>query len=377
MEFLQSGLMSMAAFIFVLTLVVYVHEMGHYIVARLNGVKVDEFSIGFGREIFGWTNKNGTRWKFSWIPLGGYVKLFGDADAASTGPQAKAEGYTQEEKSQMLHYKSVGARAAVAAAGPIVNFLFAIILFAGLFMFVGRSFSPPIIANIQPGSVAEKIMLKKGDIVTSIDGQKFTSFEDMALYIRARPTQEMSLNILRDDEKLHFSFTPQALEIEPFKGMKETIGVIGISGEGKWEKLSLPQAVLEGVKKTWLTIQNSFLGLGKLIKGEESTDKLSGPLGIYKITGQIAERSFIDLLSFMAFISIALGFVNLLPIPALDGGHLLFCLIEAVRGKPLNEKLQGYATAAGFAILIGILLISTWSDLKKFEIFAPIVKFFT
>jgi regulator of sigma E protease len=378
MEFLATSGLYLVSFLLVLTLVVYIHEFGHYIVARMNGIKVEAFSIGFGPEIFGWTNKAGMRWKFCWIPLGGYVKMYGDADAASTGAEKSATEYTEDEKSQMLHYKSVGARAAVAAAGPIANFLFAIVIFAGLFLFVGKPTTAPFVGEIQAGSAAEQAGLQVDDKFIRVDGHAIKAFEDILLYVKPNQGTPMDMVILRNGVEKNITITPHIDEEKTITGDMQKVGRIGVkSTQMMWEKSNPWTAVTDGVQRTWYVISQSVVSIGQMISGTRPSDGLSGPIGIFHITGKFAEQGLPALISFMAMISIALGLINLFPIPALDGGHLLFCGIEALRGKPLNEKFQEYVTMGGIVALLGLMVFATWNDLNRLNVFGSIAKLFS
>ena len=366
----MSIIINILAFVGVFCIVVFVHELGHFLVARFNGVKVEVFAIGFGPELLGYTDKSGTRWKLSAIPLGGYVKMYGDANVASTGPQAELSKEEKDNWNLTLHSKSAGQRAAVASAGPIANFLFAILSFCILFQFSGKPATLPILGQILPNGAAEKYGLQTGDYVLEVDGSSIDSFESLAQHIQLSPDIPLKLKIKRNETIQELSVTPALIERKDIFGNVNKIGQLGIAegAEKKWTKLGPIDAVTEATKYTWFVSVKTLNMLGQMITGSRSADELGGPIAIFKMSGQAAQIGFSAIISFMAMLSIGLGLINLFPIPALDGGHILFCAIEGIRGKPLSEKIQEYVTIVGVFAVLSLMIFSTWNDLKKLRI---------
>lgn len=364
------------AFIFALSVLVFFHELGHYWVARRNGVKVEAFSIGFGPELFGWNDKADTRWKVCLMPFGGYVKMFGDADAASAGPNEEAREFTQEEKDLSFFYKPLRARAAIVAAGPIANFILAVVLFAILYMAVGvpEKFYAGI-GEVTADSAAEEAGLQKGDRVLSLNGQNLETFDDLRTIVLANPNVALEAVILRGGSELLMSVTPKAQE----QGEK-TIGLLGVRPDPEQAEIvryNPIEASWMGVQKTY-ELTGQILGhLGKLITGEGNVKDLSGPLRIAQVSGEAAQSGFENLIYLMAVLSVNLGLINLFPIPMLDGGHLVFYAAEAIRGKPLSEKVQEYGFRVGLTLVLGLMIFATWNDLAQLNVFGYIKGLFT
>jgi regulator of sigma E protease len=351
-------------FIIVLSVLVFVHELGHYLVARYNGVGVDVFSIGFGPEIFGWNDKAGTRWKVSWLPLGGYVKMVGDADAASTPDHANLKKMTEDQKSRSLFYKTVWQRIAVSIAGPVANYLFAILIFALLYATIGQRYTVPIVQGIQEGSVAAQAGFLPGDHIKSINGESIETFEDIITIVQTHAGDPLQIVLNRNGHILSLSVVPKLSEIKDHFGHIHKIGLLGIQGtEAGYLKRSWLNcwwyATKEILSLSWQTLK----ALGQIVIGAKSADGLGGPLRIAQMSGEIAQSGFPALIWFMAVLSVNLGLINLFPVPMLDGGHLLFYFIEAVRKKPLSEKAQEWGFRIGFGLIIGLMLLATWNDL--------------
>jgi regulator of sigma E protease len=348
-----------------LTVLVFVHEFGHYWVARRNGVRVDIFSIGFGPELFGWYDEAGTRWRVSAIPLGGYVKMFGDADAASRPAEGLA-AMGEAERAVAFHHKPLGARAAVIAAGPAANFLFAIVALAILFMIVGQPFTPPVIDQVVPDGAASAAGMLPGDRVIELDGKKIERFEDIQEVIVRSPGVTLHFTVQRGDEKVQLTLTPREHEVtDPF-GKTHTTGFIGVSrGSDEYVRRNPIQAVWAAVGETFSLSVNTLRSVWEMITGARGTDELGGPIGIAQISGQVAKIGLTPLIWLTAVLSINLGLINLFPIPVLDGGHLLFYAFEAIRGRPLGEKAQEYGFRIGLALVLSLMVFATRNDLFR------------
>lgn len=355
-------------FLIVLTVLVFVHELGHYLVARRNGVRIEVFSIGFGPELFGFTDRVGTRWKFSAIPLGGYVKMFGDADAAST-PDGGLRDMTEQERAVSFHHKRLGQRAAVVAAGPIANFLFAILALGILFIAQGQPFTPPDIGIVQPGSAAEEAGLEPGDRILAIDGAEIERFEDVQQIVRMNPGEAMNLVVLRDGREVGVSVTPQITEVTDRFGNTHRIGLLGVGRSGvEYRQLDPLSALWNAGKETAQLTVGTLGAVGQMIAGARGTEELGGPLRIAQMSGEVAQTGVVALVWFMAILSINLGLINLFPIPMLDGGHLLFYAVEAVRGKPLGDRAQDYGFRIGLALVLTLMVFATWNDLVHLRV---------
>ncbi len=350
-------------FLIILTILVFVHELGHYLVARYNKVTIEVFSIGFGPELFGWHDKAGTRWKFSIIPLGGYVKMYGDADASSRPDTKSLKKMTKEQKLNSLHSKSVGQRMAVSAAGPFANFLFAIVVLAGLFMIKGEPFTPASVGAVSSGKIAEKAGLKAGDKIISLNGVPVKDFHDLRNQIIHNKGKDVDVRYLRDstEQMVHVKM----VEVDTL-GVETPVGVMGIAPPlPEYHKTNPLQAVTHAIEKTWRMSVDTLLGIGQMITGQRSAEELGGILSIGEMAGKSAKGGGTTLFLFMAILSINLGLINLLPIPVLDGGHLLFYGIEGIFGKPVPEKIQEYAFMVGLALVLGVMLMSTWNDVVR------------
>lgn len=429
----QTLLWTLIPFLFVLTIVVFFHELGHFWVARRNGVRVEVFSIGFGRELVGFNDRHGTRWKLCAIPLGGYVKFFGDADAASSPDFETTAQMTEAERSESFFYKSLGARAAIVAAGPIANFILAIVIFAGIFMLAGKPIVQPrasaLIVTIakaeggfratdvieqvngqpvlsfeglsqvvaaNPGkpldfvviragqranlqttpdmawfrpSVAEQAGFRPGDLVLSIDGRAIESFSDMQRIVGSSAGQTLAIKVDRDGRQVDLMANPAIFEFKDRFGGTHRIGRLGVSksnqpGDTEIRRYGPVTAVWMGMKETWFVIERTFSYLGGVIMGTQSADQLGGPIRIAQVSGEAAQIGFVALMSLAGLISVSIGLLNLFPIPMLDGGHLLFYAIEAVRGRPMSEKAQEMAFRVGLMVVLMLMMFATWNDIR-------------
>ena len=354
-------------FLFVLTIVVFFHELGHFLVARWAGVKVLVFSVGFGPELLGFTDRHGTRWKLSAIPLGGYVKFFGDQNPASVPDQEKVATMTAEERAQSFFYKSVTRRAAVVAAGPIANFILAVLIFAGIFMFYGKSSTSARVDSVQAGGAAEAAGFKPGDVVLSINGQEIQTFAEMQRVVTGSAGQTLQVTVNRGGENLVLKAVPELKEIKDPFGNAHRVGVLGITrsmgdDDAKLEKAPPFTALKLGVAETWFVVERTMSYLGGVITGSESADQLGGPIRIAQVSGQVATVGMAALIHLTAVLSVSIGLLNLFPIPLLDGGHLLFYAIEALRGRPLSERAQELGFRFGLAFVLMLMIFATYND---------------
>ena len=368
-EFLHHGLTYVVPFLLILTVLVFVHEFGHYLIARWNGVRVEVFSIGFGAELFGWWDRAGTRWKFSTIPLGGYVKMFGDADASSGLPAAGLARLAQADREVSFHYKRLGQRAAIVAAGPAANFVFATVVLAVLFMTFGQPYTPPEVGQVQPGSAAEQGGIQPGDVILSIDGRHIARFEDVQQAVRLNPGTPITIVVRRDGGELELRVTPTPTELTDRFGYRYEIGLLGIARSGmEYIKRDPLTALLQAGTETWNLSVGTLKAMWQIVIGTRAVDELGGPLRIAQMSGEVAQGGMVAVLWFMAVLSINLGLINLFPVPVLDGGHLLFYAAEAVRGQPLGHRAQEYGFRIGLALVLTLMVFATWNDLVHLRI---------
>lgn len=355
-------------FLFVLTIVVFFHELGHFLVARWNGVKVLTFSLGFGPELAGFNDRHGTRWKLSAIPLGGYVKFFGDESEASTPSSETLSAMSAEERAGSFHHKKVGARAAIVAAGPIANFLLAIVIFTCLFTFFGKPSTTARVDKVEVGSAADKAGFQAGDIVTSINGTAIGSFSEMQRIVGTRAGEQLSFTIKRGDSSLQLQGTPQLREVKDSFGNVHRLGVLGITrstnpGDVVTERVDPATAAWLGVKETWFVVERTMAYIGGVFTGREAADQVGGPIRIAQISGQVATIGVAALVHLAAVLSISIGLLNLFPVPLLDGGHLLFYAVEAVRGRPLSDRAQEMGFRIGLGLVLMLMVFATYNDI--------------
>lgn len=358
--------------LFVLTLVVFFHELGHFLVARLFKVQIEAFSIGFGKEIFGFTDSKKTRWKFCWIPLGGYVKFAHDANASSLPDAEDLQTLTDEEKKGSFHHKPIWQKALVVAAGPIASFILGIIIFAGINYDRGLQGPSGLIGEVLENSAAQEAGLKAGDKIVKIDEAATPFFNDIFRIVSFSRNEKLTLTVERGPETLIVPIVPKTAEVDNGMGRKVTMGRIGIApsqDQETWitQKFTPLGAIKSSVDQTSFIITSTLGYIGKLFTGRESIDKLNGPIGIGKIVKQFSEFGFISTLYIAGLLSVSIGLFNLFPIPMLDGGHLLFYAIEAVRGKPASEKFMEYSFRAGLALLLGMMILATKNDIPWFN----------
>ncbi|MFP5447221.1 MAG: M50 family metallopeptidase [Alphaproteobacteria bacterium] len=395
-DFLQTALGYIIPFLLVLTVVVTIHELGHYWAARACGVAIDQFSIGFGRRIFGWRDRQGVEWRVGWIPLGGYVKFSGDENAASVPDHDNLEAMRQRLEAEQgpgaadryFHFKPVWQRAFVTAAGPLANFVLAIVLFAVLLMSVGETVIPARVAAVQPDSPAARAGFAVDDIVVQANGQDIDNFFDLQQIIAVRSNAPTSFVVDRGGQLVSLTATPERRLVSDRMGGEQKIGVLGIAspaqvGERTVRRYGPIEAVAGGVERTWRVLSTTVYYLGRVVTGRESADQLGGPLRIAQASGQVAQSgaqgapdagsmllgSAVALLGLTAVLSVGIGFMNLLPVPILDGGHLVFYAYEAVARRPLAAKVQAAGYRVGLALLLGLMLFATWNDLQQLRVF--------
>ncbi len=356
-------------FLFVLTIVVFFHELGHFWVARRAGVKVLAFSLGFGPELIGFNDRHGTRWKISAVPLGGYVKFFGDDTEASTPSADALANMSEDEKRGSFHHKKVGARAAIVAAGPIANFILAIVIFTCLFTFFGKPSTTARVDKIEAGSAAAAAGFQVGDIVQSIDGSKIDTFTDMQRIVSIRPGEKLHFVVKRGDSTVELDGTPELREVKDAFGNVHKQGVLGITrqtaaGDVLTERVDPATALWLGVKETWFVVDRTLAYIGGVFVGHEAANQFGGPIGIARISGQVAATGGLPgLIQLAAILSISIGLLNLFPVPLLDGGHLLFYAVEALRGRPLSERAQEMGFRIGLGLVLMLMVFATYNDI--------------
>ncbi len=360
---------SILPFIFVLSIVIFFHEFGHFIVGRLCGVKVDAFSLGFGPELFAFTDRSGTRWRLGLLPLGGYVKFHGDANGASMSDEESVAAMPASERAVTFFMQKVWKRALIVAAGPVANFILAIIIFTGIYLVQGRGMLVPQIDKVAVGSAAAAAGFVPGDTIVSIDGSKIDSFEDMQRIVQVSSNRALTFVVDRKGQELTLVATPQRRELKTPFGPTWT-GVLGVEANpsrANWhiQHYGLIDSTRLAVGETWFVIAQTGSYVGGLFTGRESTDQLSGPIHIAQVSGQMAQLGFAALLNLAAVLSISIGILNLVPIPLLDGGHLFYYAIEAVRGRALNDKIQQVGFRIGLTLVAGLMIFATYNDILR------------
>ena len=362
-------------FIALIVVVVFIHEYGHYYFAKRYGVGVTDFSIGFGKEMFGWNDKSGTRWKVCVIPLGGYVKFFGDRNVYSQADNEKIiKEYSEEDQDKLFVLKPLYQRALIVFGGPLANFLLAILIFFSVYTFAGKDFTPAVINEVQKDSPAMVAGLKDNDIVVSIDGNKVKSIMEVSKFIMMSTDEFINFTVNRYDQDLTFKVKPNLVESEDNLGNKVTKRMVGIklgayNNEVNHIKLGPAKALFYAVNEVYYVSVSSLKYIGSMITGNGDSSQLGGPIRIAKISGQVAEFGILPFISLMAYISISLGLINLFPIPMLDGGHLMFYGIEKILGRPLSQKVQEGFFRIGMFLLLSLMFFTTFNDLKDVGLF--------
>jgi len=368
MGFLTGGLGYIVPFLIVLTILVFVHELGHYLIARWNKVRIEVFSIGFGPELFGWTDRAGTRWKISALPFGGFVKMFGEGDVI---PNAEAEtrALSAAERDESFKHKRLPQRAAVVVAGPAANFIFAAIAFALVFATAGQSVTQPIVGQIVPDSAAAAAGLKPGDKFISVDRTRISRFEQIQQIIGLNTGTAIPIVVQRDGKEVDLRATPKIVTDTDRFGNQHKIARLGVEAKtGALVRLDPATAVWRGIGQTWNITAGTLQAVWQMVVGRRSGDELSGPVGIVRMSGEVASGGVIALIDFMAVLSVNLGLINLFPIPVLDGGHLLFYAAEAIKGKPLGQRAQEYGFRLGLALVLTLMVFATWNDFARLHI---------
>ena len=379
MEYIASVSNWILPFLVLLTILVFVHEMGHYLVARRCGVRIEVFSIGFGPEICGWNDRHGTRWRFSAIPIGGYVKMFGEQPGGS-GRDGEAPALSAAELAVSFSTKTLGQRAAIVFAGPFANFVFAIVVLAGMFMVVGQSFTPADISEVMPGSAAERAGLEPGDVFVSINGTKIERFEQVVRIVQLAPGQPLEITVLRNGREITLDAVAGIHEQEDRFGNTQTIGRLGVRRSGGDRILvrhDPATAVWRASVETVVLSRRILEFVWQMINGTRTTEELGGPIRIAQISADVWQLGIASMIMFAVMLSINLGLLNLFPVPMLDGGHLLFYLFEAIRGKPLGERAQEYGFRIGIVMVLGLMVFVTWNDLQYFHVFEFFVNLVT
>ncbi len=357
MDFLPEPIRTILSFVVVLGVLVFFHELGHYLAARWRGVHVERFSVGFGRAIASWSDRRGTEWRIGWLPLGGYVKLHGQEQPEDAPPEIQASW----REGETFHQKPVLDRAIVVAAGPVANFLLAALMFGGLYATVGKPTASTTVSTVQEASGAARAGLVPGDRILSLDGVPVSRFEDIQRHIQGRPEQPVAVAILRAGREQVITAVPEARVTG-----ERRIGVLGIgAGPAAFERLNPVSALWEGTVQTADITVQTLAAVWQMIAGGRGAEELGGPLRIAQMSGQVAELGVASLISFMAVLSVNLALINLFPIPVLDGGHLMFYAAEAIRGRPLPARAQELGFRAGFALLVTLFVFATWNDLSQ------------
>ncbi|WP_061936243.1 RIP metalloprotease RseP [Aureimonas sp. AU22] len=366
----DTALIRVVPFLFVLTVIVFFHELGHYLVGRWSGIRILAFSVGFGPELVGFTDRHGTRWKLSAIPLGGYVKFFGDENAASVPDQAAIGRMSTEERDSAFHTAHVARRAATVAAGPIANFILAIAIFALTAYSTGIVVGDPVVAEVRSGSPAQAAGLQPGDRIVSADGEAIEYFGDLQRYVSTRAGVPIRIGIDRAGQSVQLTVTPQEQAQTDGFGNEFKTAVIGVVANTeqsgfRTRELEPVEALRYGVSQTWFVTEQTVSFIGGIFKGSQSSDQIGGPIRIAQVSSQVATLGIAPLLNLAALLSVSIGLLNLLPIPMLDGGHLLFYAAEAVRGRPLSERIQEVGFRIGLALVLMLMVFAFWNDLSS------------
>jgi regulator of sigma E protease len=364
-------------FLLVLSILVFVHELGHYLAARFCGVRVEVFSIGFGRELFGYNDKHGTRWKFCWIPLGGYVQMFGDADPSSSmQDDVKVSKLTAKDKKKAFFYKPVWQRAIIVAAGPAINFVYAIIVMAAIFATQGQGYAPAQVGGLVENGAAAKAGMKIGDTITAINGNVIERFGELQRYVAINLDGEITFTVNRNGKMKAFTFRPDIQNQKDNFGFTHQIGRIGVMSVGNIERIEHTpfSGLVAAVEETWSMSVATLRAMGQMIVGTRSADEIGGVIRIGAYAKEFSDAGWLSLLMFSAMISVNLGLINLFPIPLLDGGHLMFYAYEALVGKPMPAKVRVAGVRIGYMLVIALMVFATLNDLIQLRVFKYIAQ---
>ena len=369
MDWLINAIYYVVPFVVVLGVLVFVHELGHFAAARMSGVKVDVFSVGFGKELWGRRDKQGTYWKISAVPLGGYCQFLGDEDASSTG-DGKASELSEEDKKYAFQYQSPIKKLLIALAGPASNYLFAVLIFACVFFFLGKINFPPVVGEVFENSAAAKAGIIPNDRILTINGNKIDSFDDIRKEVDLTVGPEITVEILRDGKEIRLQFPLTELEVAGADGEVSKRPMLGVKSvnviELDHEKLSLLQSLKEACLETWNITEATLRGVGQMITGKRSGEEIGGIIRLAEMSGDISKQSgFLDLIVFTALLSINLGLINLFPIPVLDGGHIVIYLAEIIVGREINTKIKDALFKVGFSLIIALMIFATWNDFVR------------
>ena len=362
-------------FLILITVVVFIHEYGHYYFAKKFGVGITDFSIGFGREIFGWNDKSGTRWKICWIPLGGYVKFFGDRNVFSQAEQNELiNKYNESDRKKLFILKPLYQRSLIVFAGPLANFILAVLIFATINFFVGKDVTPAIVIDVKNDSPAFTSGMLKNDKILALDNKKIESILQVSTFINTSTSELIEFVVLRNNSEITLFIKPNLIDTKDAFGNSVKKKIVGIrlaplNGEFKKQSLGVMQSLFHSINEVWFVSITSLKYLGSMLTGASDTSQLGGPIRIAKITGLVAEHGIVPFLSVMAYISISLGLINLFPIPMLDGGHLMFYFFEKVLGRPLKQKTQEGFFRIGLFLLVSLMFFATFNDLKDIGLF--------
>jgi regulator of sigma E protease len=365
-------------FLVVLTVLVFIHELGHFAVARWCGVKVEVFSIGFGPELFGRTDRTGTRWKFSWLPLGGYVRMFGQDENIIEGESARA--LTDAERAVSFKHKTIGQRMAIVFAGPAANYLFAFAVFTALYAIAGKPVVPPVVGQVISDSPAARAGIAKDDTIVSVDGTKIETFTDIAYLVQSSLGNVLTIDLVRSGAPLSVQVQPGTVrDKDPETGKEITFVGLGMRAADKSaiQDLSIGESAATAGSDIYRATVGTLKGLWQMVTGLRSSDEIGGVLRIAKMSGDVAQIGFVSLIAFSAALSINLGLINLFPVPMLDGGHLVYYAVEAVRGKPLGERAQEFGLKVGLALVLSLMLFATWNDLVYLKVVDFVKSLFT
>lgn len=369
MDWLINAVYYVVPFVVVLGILVFVHELGHFAVARMCGVKVDVFSIGFGKELWGRRDRQGTYWKIAAVPLGGYCQFLGDDDASSAG-DGKASELSEEEKKFTFQYQSPAKKLVIALAGPMSNYLFAILIFAGIFFFLGKINFPPVVGEVFENSAAAKVGIVANDRILTINGNKIDSFDDIRKEVDLTVGNEVVVELLRDGREIRLQFPLTEMEVPEANGEMTKRPMLGVKSvnviELDHEKLSLPQSLKEAFLEAWNVTEATLRGVGQMVTGKRSGEEIGGIIRIAEMSGDISKQNgILDLVVFMALLSINLGLINLFPIPVLDGGHIVIYLAEIAVGKEINTQIKDALFKVGFSLIIALMIFATWNDFVR------------